>query len=67
MSHRQSWMHKTDQTKIGTSQKILRSWEISKVRKYTKLSWQLMDDIPIFYMLEKATDLTDYLTDVHYC
>ena len=25
-----------------------------------------MDDIPIFYMLEKATSLTDYLTDVHY-
>ena len=26
-----------------------------------------MDDIPIFYMLKKATDSTDYLTDVHYC
>ena len=26
-----------------------------------------MDDIPIFYTLEKATDLTDYLTDVHNC
>ena len=26
-----------------------------------------MDDIPVFYMLEKATNLTDYLTDVHYC
>ena len=25
-----------------------------------------MDDIPIFYMCEKATDSTDYLTDVHY-
>ena len=42
------------------------TWEISKVRKYTKLSWQLMDDIPIFYTLEKATDSTDYLTDAHY-
>ena len=26
-----------------------------------------MDDIPIFYTLEKATDSTDYLTDAHYC
>ena len=25
-----------------------------------------MDDIPIFYTLEKATELTDYLTDAHY-
>ena len=25
-----------------------------------------MDNIPIFYMLEKATDLTNYLTDAHY-
>ena len=40
-----------------------------------KLSCQPMDDIlifymlekVIFYMLEKATDLTNYLTDVHYC
>ena len=26
-----------------------------------------MDNILIFYMLKKATDLTDYLTDAHYC
>ena len=26
-----------------------------------------MDDIIVFYMLEKATDPTDYLTDVYYC
>ena len=26
-----------------------------------------MNDIPIFYMLKKATDSTDYLTDAHYC
>ena len=25
-----------------------------------------MDDIPVFYTLEKATDLTNYLTDVYY-
>ena len=26
-----------------------------------------MDDILVFYTLEKATDSTDYLTDAHYC
>ena len=26
-----------------------------------------MDNILVFYMLEKATDLTDYLADVYYC
>ena len=26
-----------------------------------------MDDIPIFYMLKKATNSTNYLTDAHYC
>ena len=26
-----------------------------------------MDDIPIFYMREKATDSTKYLSDAHYC
>ena len=26
-----------------------------------------MDDILVLYTLEKTTDLTDYLTDVHYC
>ena len=66
MSHRQLWKCKTDQTKIGTSQEILRSWAISKVRKCAKLSWQPMDDIPIFYMHVKATNLTNYLTDAHY-
>ena len=32
-----------------------------------KLFWQPMDDILVFYMLEKATNSTDYLNDVHYC
>ena len=32
-----------------------------------KLFWQPMDDILVFYMLEKATNLTDYLTDAYYC
>ena len=67
MSHRQLWMCKTNQTKIGNSQEILKPCEISKVRKYTKLSWQLLDDIPIFYMDVKAADLTNYLADGHYC
>ena len=26
-----------------------------------------MDDNLVFYMLEKATNLTDYLTDAYYC
>ena len=26
-----------------------------------------MDGILVFYMLEKATNLTDYLPDVYYC
>ena len=26
-----------------------------------------MDDILIFYMLEKVTNLTNYLADAHYC
>ena len=26
-----------------------------------------MDDIPVFYMLGKATNSTNYLTDAYYC
>ena len=35
--------------------------------KCAKLSWPPMDNILVSYMLKKATDLTDYLTDAHYC
>ena len=32
-----------------------------------KLFWQPMDDIPVLYTLEKATDSINYLTDAYYC
>ena len=72
MSHRQLWMCKTDQTKIGTSQEILRKFlGNSKVfGKFLKLGNMLIFPgnfrMTIFYTCVKATDSTDYLTDAHY-